>query len=365
MARVHGFRIYVVQAFPTSKKGKEPLSVAATSTARDEILACLESLSDRGTRFIPPRPPADPSEPVKPTASITFGQPYVVRQDLIHVSVAVGETGSHDEATRRGKKPKKLKKWSPEAPHFITFAFPEGNSDRFVIIAQSIRRRDPVRRMIAAIRKESQIRRDDNKRLEDIERQELKAKGERLPKRKVHSRLVFDVRQAADNEYIAELLASATAATATFTSTAPSSRGSKAGQVERTLQIKLLDGPSRDIGRRVGRDWASSRRRGTKKTQADGVSELGDLMEHDHLLELDEHKRYEKASVNVRNKDGDSTTIAVDTLRDVFTYPVSDGAPPLGFYYTKVAHRLEIVAAEESINIRIIDPGEVEECVLD
>ena len=50
-------------------------------------------------------------------------------------------------------------------------------------------------------------------------------------------------------------------------------------------------------------------------------------------------------------------------MRDVFTYPVSQGSPPARYYYDKVSSRVETVAAAEDLEVRRIDPGEVEECL--
>ena len=362
MARTYGFRIFVITAHP-NRKNNPSLDASSTSTVRDEVLGALTSLNISGTRFLTPSTPTKPGEPARPTSSITVGVPFVVRQDLIHVNVATGETGSHSKATKQGKKPKDLEAWSPEATHFVALLFPNGPDDRFIAVVETIRRRDPMRMLIRHLQDQSRADRDAARAAEKAVRSELRSKKLPLPKASVFQRLVFDYKQAADNGYLDEILGAADSVTATFKSSAPSGRGSRSDMVERTLQIKLLDQNAREIGRDVGKGWAGKKRQGGSTSKHDGVSELAEKLEDSDLLSDGEGARYDSASINVRNKAGDSTTIAVDTLRDVFTYPVSDGAPPVSFFYDRVSPRLSKVAAEERIEVNDIDSAEVEDCL--
>src|SRR4051794_17991325 len=124
MARNYGFRLFVVQAFSNRIAGRDAEDVSVGSPARHEIVSLLEQLHQAGTQFLEPRIAPAPGEPERPVATVTVGDPAVVRNDLVHVNVAVGEQGSHRQATRRGRKPRDLEKWSPEADHYVTFVFP-------------------------------------------------------------------------------------------------------------------------------------------------------------------------------------------------------------------------------------------------
>lgn len=362
MARAHGFRVFVVQAFPNQRKGNDPLNTSDTSTVRNEVIEILESLHQQETKTFPPRPPRD-GEPEKPTVSVTVHEPVVIDQGLVHVTVAMGETGSHRFATRVKKKPRNLEKWSPEQDHMVTFLFPRGAETHFLMVVQAIHRRDPHYRLLGLMTRESYNRR---KAAEDREKQlraEVRKRGESLPPKQAHFKLLFEAKQAADNEYLDSILTNATAATASFKSTRPSNRGSNGGEVDRVLRISLHDGDVQEVGREIGRKWFGRARRGETTSQQEGVSELADLLYDRDLLDEGEGDRYETAAISVRSDSKDTTTIAVDTLRDVFTYPVSDGAPSVWFYYDRVAPRVAIIARQERLPISSIDPREVDECL--
>jgi len=363
MARTHGFRIYIVQAYPNQIKGKTPFDVSAQSAVREAIVRMLDKLNARDTVFIEPLQPADEDVPRKPTTSVTVGVPQVVRDDLVHVVVETGETGSHSRATKPGTPSQDLRDWSPEASHYITFLFPQTEDSRFVVVAQSVRRRDPVRKLITLLTKESAAEKKAAKEAELAARAEAKANGEPVPKLRTHTRLLFDIKQAVDNSYIDSIIGSAVSANATFHSIGASDRGGPRDPYERTLQIRLLDEKGRDVVRTAGRRWARLQRSGQPASKSEGVAELATLLEAEELLDADEAARYDDVSINVKDGGGESTTIAVDTLRDVFTYPVSDGVPSTQFYYTRVAERLAIVMREEQLDIASISVGEVEDCL--
>ncbi|OZB80385.1 MAG: hypothetical protein B7X41_17980 [Microbacterium sp. 14-71-5] len=362
MARAHGFRVFVVQAFPNQRKGRDALDASDSSTVRGEVIELLEALFAQGTKTFAPRPP-DNGEPEKPTVSVTVHEPVVVSQGMVHVAVAMGESGSHRQATRTAKKPKNLEKWSPEQDHSVAFLFPRDIEDRFLIVVQTIKRRDPLKRLLSLMTRESYDRRKKAEAREKLDRKKARERREPLPAKQVHFKLLFEANQAADNEYLDSILSGADSATATFKSTRASSRGSNRPEVSRVLRITLRDADVQDVGRAIGRTWSARRRRGEKMTQVEGVSELAALLYERDLLDEDEGDRYENAAISVRSDARDTTTIAVDTLRDVFTYPVSDGPPSTWFYYDRVAPRVATIARQERLPISTIDPREVEECL--
>lgn len=361
LASAHGFRVYVVQAFKNRIKDQDPEDVSQKSPARDEILSLLESLQDDGTHHIEPRSSTD-GAPRKPTRTVTVGEPHLVREDLWHMVVSLGELGTHRRATRANKKSKDLKKWSAEAEYNVTFLFPQ-SGDEFLVVAQTIRRRDPVQELFSLLTKRASDGKKAAKAAEDAARAIAVKEGKKPPKRVAGTRLLFLRRQAVDNSYIDEIIGSAKSATAVFQSVVPSDRGGRRTKVRRSLQIRLRDENEREIGQTVSKNWFKRNKDGASPTMAEGVSELAGLLEAEDLFDNEETARYNSASVAVKSESGASTTIAVDTLRDVFTYPVSDGEPPLLFYYEKIAPRVKVVAAEERIDVGAISPMEVVECL--
>lgn len=97
----HGFRIYVVEAFPNGVKGKEAVDASAESSLRDRIIEMLDTLHAAGTQFLAPRRRPLNDEPPPPTASVTVGVPVILDGGIVHVVVAAGEMGSRERATRR------------------------------------------------------------------------------------------------------------------------------------------------------------------------------------------------------------------------------------------------------------------------
>lgn len=364
MSFAHGFRIYVVDVFHDQVKDHEPIDVSSESDARDHILDLLEGLHAAGTRHIHPRVPAVPGHPAKPSVSVTVGQPIVVRQDLIHVPVSVGEMGAHRQATRPGKKAKRLAKWSAEVDHIITFVFPKVPDHPMIVVASSFRRRDAVGRLLSLMTARSLELKKAAKQAEDEAREKAKAAGEKVPRRQPFHRVLFTRRQGSDNTYLNEIIKDSTKATALFEQRIDSDRGPGKTVVRRSLRINLVDEADRDAGKTVSRRWTGRFRRGETTSRADGVSELAAELSSQDLVTEEEASGYTNASIFVRSGTGDSTTIAVDTLKDVFTYPVSDGRPSALYYYERVAPRLKIVAAEESIEIDQLDAMEVEQCLV-
>lgn len=176
-------------------------------------------------------------------------------------------------------------------------------------------------------------------------------------------RLLFDAHQAADNGYIDEILGAATSASATFTKKISSDRGARGEEVQQNLSIKLRDPESRSFVAVLGRQWFGRTREGNSTSQSQRVSEFGDLLEAQDLLDDGEQATYDSAAVTVKGTGNQSTTIKVDTMRDVFTYPVSQGPPNARYYYGMVAGRVETVAAAEGLEVLRIEPEEVQECL--
>lgn len=364
MARVHGFRVYVVQAFPNRVAGKVALDVSIGSDVQSEIVELLERLNKKGTFFFDPAPPRN-GEPPRTPASMTVNKSALIASGLLHATVSSGRTGSHGTATRPDKRARKLSKWSPEAEHIVTFLFPRGADDRFLVVMQTIQRADPIHRLMSLLQRESFARREENKVDEVGRRKARKAAGKVIPPKQVHRKLVFREQQAADNQYLDELLTRAKKASATFVSRVPSNRSSNTTVIKRRLTIVLQDEEVQDIGREVGRRWALGRRNGKQTTQKEGVSEVADLLVDRDLLDEDEAERYETVSINVVDGANDSTTIAVDTMKDAFTYPVSDGRPDAFWHYDRVAPRVKVIAQEERLEIEDVDAREVADWLTD
>lgn len=184
-----------------------------------------------------------------------------------------------------------------------------------------------------------------------------------IPKSKPETRLLFDANQAADNAFLDEILQGAKSAAVTFKSHVGSNRGGKTNPVGRTLKISLLDDRQKEIAPTIGRNWMGRRREGVKTSQQDGVSEVSALLERENLLIEDEGEQYDEVSLSIRSASNETTTIAVDTLRDVFTYPVSDGSPSTIYYYEHVSSRVDTIALQDGLQLNRIDPNEVEECL--
>ncbi|MBT2588490.1 hypothetical protein [Arthrobacter sp. ISL-95] len=362
MPRSYGFRVFIVEAFMNRKKDQQPLDCSSSSNVRNEIVELLERLATRNTLRFPPREPVD-GEPQKPTRTATLTGPVEVSSEVIHLELAVGETGSHGYATHAVEPPMNIKDRSAEQPHRITLVFSPQRTTRFIVVCQTIHRRDAVRRFFQiltdeGLRKKQEIQ-EDQMRQKELSR----AAGQRPPAATSPARLLFDAKQAADNAFLDEILRGAKSAAATFTSHIGSNRGGTADRVDRTLKISLLDDNQRQIAPTIGRKWMGRMRDGRSTSASEGVSEVSVLLEEEQLLAEHEGDRYDQVSLSIKSESNETTTIAVDTLRDVFTYPVSDGEPSIIYYYEKVADRIHTIAMQDDLHLNRIDPHEVQECL--
>ncbi|APH43685.1 hypothetical protein BMW26_00975 [Microbacterium sp. 1.5R] len=173
---------------------------------------------------------------------------------------------------------------------------------------------------------------------------------------------MFDHKQASDDTYLDEILAGADSASVVFKSKRMDARGGKA-YVDRVLQIKLRDQNIIDVGRTLGRRWTQRWRAGETTTAHQAVSEVSDLLQDQDLIDDGEQARYETAAISVRSTSEATTTITADTLKDAFTYPVSDIKPDPYTHYSEVSSRLAKIADQEGVEIQEIDPHEVARCL--
>ncbi|MEQ4519295.1 hypothetical protein ABLI39_08035 [Pseudarthrobacter sp. B907] len=362
MPRAYGFRVFTVEAFMNRKKDQSPLDSSSTSNVRNEILALLERIHAQGTWRFPPKPSPD-GEPERPTETATLSAVTVVNQEVIHLEMAIGETGSHAFATHPVEPAVDIANRSAERPHMITLVFSPQVATRFIIVAQTAYRRDAVSRFLSMLTQEGNIWKKERLAAQESSRAMARETGAPVPQKRPEVRLLFEAKQAADNAFLDEILQGAKSAAATFTSRVGSNRGGNPDRVDRTLKISLIDDQQKEIAPRVGRTWMSRRRQGTTTTQRDGVSEVSAFLEAEHLLDESEGDRYDQVSLSIRSANNETTTIAVDTLRDVFTYPVSDGSPDVYFYYDRVSSRLHTIAMQDGLHLNRIDPSEVQECL--
>lgn len=364
MARAYGFRVFIVEAYPNRIKGNKPVDSGTGSGLADEIALLLRRLQVSGTRRFEPRPDHD-GNVTRPVRTATLAQTVVINADLIHATIAVGEEGSHASATKPKKKARNLNGWSAEAPHEVTFAFPKGKESHFFLITQTNYRRDPHSRLLGMLRDESMTVRTERRDADSQIRKAAQEAGAKVPKKKNYDRLLFDVRQASDNDYLDELLTGADAATVVFKSKMLDAVGNTT-YVDRVLQIKLRNQNIIEVAQEASRRWVADWRSGKKTTAHDAVSDVAGLLEERDLLEDGEEGRYGTAAITVRGKSTDaSTTIAVDSLRDAFTYPLSDIPPSADMYYERLSDRLRKIALQEDIEIETIDPHEVSRCLTD
>jgi hypothetical protein len=363
MARAYGFRVFVVEAFPNQRKGNEPYNAAAGSTFTHEIALLLRRLEAKRTRRFEPRPDRE-GNITRPVKTATLTSSTVVSPNLIHATISVGEEGSHAKATKPKKKAKDLTGWSAEADHEVTFVFPRTKDSRFFLVTQTDHRRDPHQRLLAMLRDESMILRRERQDVDATARKAARESGETPEPKKERKRLAFESKQASDNDYLDEILTGADAATVVFKSKTHDAKGG-VDYVDRVLQIKLRNENILDVGRKVSRSWTKAWRAGKSADPHQAMSEVSDLLVERDLLDEGEEVHYESAAITVRGKTEASTTIAVDTLRDAFTYPLSDLRPSLYAYYEKVGARLQKIARQEEVEIESIDAHEVARCLID
>lgn len=357
MASAYGFRIYLIEAYPNRFKDNQPLRADESSKVRDRIVRLLESAHSMSTQQFLPRPSLH-GEPQRPIATLTVGDPAVLRQDFLHVVVEAGTVGSHSHATKAGAVAQDLSDRSAEAAHNLAFLFSRDRDTRFLLIAETINGRDPVRRLMSLLTKIDIARRVRKLADDKAARKSAREAGLPIPSVRTRVRLAFDWKQAPDSQYLSDILGSAKSVSAVFKSLKPSSRGT-GHYVDRSLTISLRDGTQNDAGRAVARSWEARQRSGGHVEKSDGVSELADVLGEQDLIYDGEAERYDEAALRVIAEDGARATIAVDTLREIFTYPVADGAPNDWYFFKRVNERLPIVAQEAHVRVRPIDPAEV------
>jgi hypothetical protein len=356
MGRPHGFRVFLVQPFLNRIKDRNPEEVFDGSAAQAEVLSLLEAVE--GTHFFHPRPNGD-GEVTRPVRSISVGPVSSIRADLHHLVVSMGEEGSHRNAVSQAGSALDLTGTSPEAEHIITLLFPERSGDSFVVIAHSIRQRDPLELLLRKLVMESLRRKKEAQSAENVAREEARERGDAVPARARLDRLLFTRRQAVDSRYLENIIGSAKRATAEFRALEASDRGARTPPVRRALRISLIDEREIRAGQRAARGWIRSFRQGAPKSASEGVSELAEALHDEDLLYEDEAARYGEAALNVSGEENASTRIAVDTIRDVFTYGVSDVPPSPHTFYTQVEERLPGILADERVNASPIDALEV------
>lgn len=278
--------------------------------------------------------------------------------------VEAGVVGSHTNATKIGAAPQDLSDRSAEAAHIFSFFFSERKDTKFVVIAETINGRDPMRRLMTVLRTTDVERQKRLRERDKQERRDARAAGTPLPEPRERVRLALRWYQASDDAYLAEILGSAKRVSAVFKSHKPSSRGGS-DVIDRTLTIALRDGQGSQIGGTFARLWARRQRSGETTARSEGVSELAGVLEEQDLFYEDETGRYDDAALRVVSESGARTTIAIDTLRDVFTYPVHNGKPSARYFYSKVAERLPSISREAGVRLRKLDESEVREWLAD
>lgn len=362
MPRSYGFRVFIVEAFANTKKNQTPLDCSSTSNVRNEILEILERIYSRGTWRFEPKP-SESGEPERPTQTATLSSPIVVNQEVFHVGISVGETGSHGFATHPVEPAVNIETRSAERPHMMTLIFSPQTADRFVIVAQTAYRRDALNRFLSMLTREGLTWKKERIAAQEGVRAAARQEGSSVPKKHPEDRILFEAKQAADNAFLDEILQGAKSASAMFKSRVGSNRGGTSERVGRTLKISLMDDQQKEIAPKIGRNWMGRRRQGTSISQQDGVSEVSALLEAENLMGEHEGDQYDEVSLSIRSAANETTTIAVDTLRDVFTYPVSDGSPSVVFYYEHVSSRVRTVALQDGLHLNRIAADEVEECL--
>lgn len=366
----YGFRVYVFEAFHNQKKGNPALEVGAGSDTAAEIVSLLEEIWLGGTVFLDPPPVPDGSdEPAKRTVTVTFSEPVPVGSQLVHLTLSHGEVGARPYARHPSKEAQDISDASAEEGHYMTVLFSsDEKATRFFVVSQTVRRSDPVRLLERLLRERSLKNKVTRTNEQRESRKAMREAGEKRPPLEVYNRLLFERRQAVDNAYLDEIVTGAKTATAEFEARvhSPKSRNADGDVVQRKLRISLLDEKERQISTVVGRRWAERKRSGTATTHTAGVAELAEGLEAGDLMEEGEAGQYNRAAIALSGGPaGASAKIAVDTLREVFTYPVSEGPPQPYQHYVKVAPRIKVIAAEEGVALSDIAPLEVDKCLPD
>jgi hypothetical protein len=248
---------------------------------------------------------------------------------------------------------------SPEAPYNVALLFPDSPDSRFVIVAETIRSRDPLERFLAAIAARDLRTKKAATEANNAARREARDAGLPMPDSITYNRLLFNAQQTPDDAYLDEILGGAKTAIASFQSLDVTARGRRK-PVTRELTITLRDSVGQRIGRDLGRQWFSLQRRGETSTDH-GVSDLAVVLEEQHLIDHGEADRYDHAAVKVTSESGQTIKIATDSLRDAFTYPVSTGTPSTAYFYEKVAPRVRAVARQWSMPMARMTRAEIDE----
>ncbi len=328
----------------------------------EEIAQLLSRLEEKGTHRFQPTTD-ETGRPTKPIATATIYDPVIIQPNLIHARIAIGEEGSHISATKPDEEARSLEGWSPEAAHEVTFIFPNEMGSEFLLVTQTNHRRDPRSRLTSMLKNESMVLREERIANDRLVREQAKEEGRTVPKKKTFKRLVFTCRQASDNEYLDELLAKADKASVVFKSKKMDAVGNTT-YVDRVLQIKLRNENISEIAGRASKKWVKSWRAGETITPKEAVLELGDLLEEHDLIVSGEEQQYESAAISLQGKtDNATTTIAADTMRDAFTYPLSDLPPTKEVYCSRAFDRVHSIARQENIEIELADPIEVAACL--
>lgn len=369
MPAQYGYRVYKVCAYKNStQKPKEPIPVDVSSEVPRMLFEVLEVLSDRPSYFFATRRRSDRAEgtPQLPEDSISIGPPAWVNASTIVLVVSQGQKDAHRFATRPNRRKRKnLAGHSAEVEHFVSFHFPlDADATEFLFVSQTYRRKDVRKRLLQIISIVSRELRDA--RIEEEKRVREQCRKDRIepPPKGDHWRFAFQSWQANDDDYIDDILGAAKSVSATFTAYAPSDRGGAATVVEKTLTVKFTSDAMRTAGRELSRRWTARRREKRPISRQDALNELVTELSAKGFLKEDEKlEEYNRSQINV-NAGMASTTIAVDALKDVFTYPVHNGKPDAEFFFSKVLERLGTIARQEDVEIAKVSASEVAECLV-
>jgi hypothetical protein len=353
-----------MSAYPNRKKDHDPLDAASGGALPQEMLSLLEELSKTRTFFFEPTPrDADDDRPARPTQSVSVDPPVMVSDSMIALRVSSGYRGAHREATHPTEAGLDLGDYSAEADYMVSFHYPTfGN--RFFMVTQTYNRHDVSERVVSLIVRASLEKRRALEAQDRQLRDAAKEAGGPIPKKQLFFKLAFAKDQASDDAYLDEILGAAKKITATFQAIAPDDRSGDGVRIERTLAINLATAEGRDAGLKIGKLWKKKHREQAPMTHADAVKELGAELHSQGLLREDEASQYDRSKMTVTAAtSAPAATIAIDTLKEVFTYPVSEGKPTPHYFYKAVADRLTKIALQEDIEVADIDPVEAEACL--
>lgn len=366
MGREYGFRIFRVQAFHNQVKGKEPLSVAVGNDGYHEVRDLLEAASHYGSQFIKRKQPTDPSEPMLSDRCITVSQPVPITDGFLHLAVSLGAVGEHERAVSPNGTTTSLSGKAAEKAHYVSVIFPRGAGDEFLLVCETHHSSDVRRPFLWFLQRLSADAKKETLAQQENDARAALDAGEVAPKKAPVTRLLFESKQISDSDYLNQLLQSAKTASANFTEKVPSTTASVGQVTQKRLTYTLLTDEHRQAAADTGMKWQRRRLRKQKQEQSDQLSEHPDaVVELGEALGLDgaEVQEYDECSVRITSKGGETTTIRPDDLRDMFTYPVSDGQPSVVYYYTKVSPKVAELARDIDLEVEEVAPEEVAECV--